>query len=109
MADEEVVAVASPAPSDHKRKLEDLEPEEAPEPNPNSNSDSISELNSVDKPEDETLTGGDSDGSEAKRPRLEDKIDGPGIDETLFLLISLLSICVSLVRFQHCEQYAHFF
>ncbi|KAM7473048.1 hypothetical protein LguiA_011231 [Lonicera macranthoides] len=75
MADEEVVAVASPAPSDHKRKLEDLEPEEAPEPNPNPNSDSISELNSVDKPEDETLIGGDSDGSEAKRPRLEDKID----------------------------------
>ncbi|XP_010645879.1 uncharacterized protein LOC100253453 isoform X1 [Vitis vinifera] len=65
MAEEEVVVVAgaSPAPSDHKRKLEDLEPE-APE-----------------QAEPDGVQGADAgdyvanDESEAKRPRVEDQDD----------------------------------
>ncbi|XP_022733059.1 far upstream element-binding protein 1-like isoform X2 [Durio zibethinus] len=68
MAEEEVVAAApSPIPSDHKRKLEDVEPHLA-----------------VDKPLDSALEPdavdndvAASDSSEAKRPRLDDgKTDG---------------------------------
>ncbi|KAK9270080.1 hypothetical protein L1049_025654 [Liquidambar formosana] len=77
MAEEEVVAAASPAPSDHKRKLEDLEPE-APEPTEpthpepaNSNANSNSESDGVSNAEVAV-----TDSSEAKRPRLDDKPDG---------------------------------
>lgn len=72
--DEEVMGAASPAPSDHKRKHEDLEPD-APEPpqlaaglNGNSDSESLKKAE-----------GEEEDDSEAKRPRLEDKLDVPGI------------------------------
>ncbi|PQQ13893.1 far upstream element-binding protein 2 isoform X2 [Prunus yedoensis var. nudiflora] len=75
MADEEVLGAAagSPKPSDHKRKLEDLEPEAQPEivdltsdgpDDPNVEPDAANE---VDVPP--------SDECEAKRPRLEDKPD----------------------------------
>ncbi|CAK9147635.1 unnamed protein product [Ilex paraguariensis] len=72
MAEEEVVAAAasaSPVPSDHKRKLEDLEPD-APQPltadlNVSPESDSVEK---ADDCEESVITGG----SEAKRPRLED-------------------------------------
>lgn len=68
MAEEEVVVVAgaSPTPSDHKRKLEDLEPE-APE-----------------QAEPDGVQGADAgdyvanDESEAKRPRVEDQDDDLG-------------------------------
>ncbi|KAM2925779.1 hypothetical protein FF1_043247 [Malus domestica] len=75
MAEEEVVAAAeSPGPSDHKRKLEDLEPKAAPE---------ILELDS-DGQDDANAEPGcaeevdvrPSDESEAKRPRLDDKPHG---------------------------------
>ncbi|KAM2868881.1 hypothetical protein FF1_016892 [Malus domestica] len=75
MAEEEVVVAAeSPMPSDHKRKLEDLEPKAAPE---------IVELDS-NGPDDanaepdctEEVDVSPSDESEAKRPRLDDKPDG---------------------------------
>ncbi|BFG18488.1 hypothetical protein CerSpe_047630 [Prunus speciosa] len=75
MAEEEVLGAAagSPKPSDHKRKLEDLEPEAQPEivdltsdgpDDPNVEPDAANE---VDVPP--------SDECEAKRPRLEDKPD----------------------------------
>ncbi|XP_016455305.1 uncharacterized protein LOC107779386 isoform X2 [Nicotiana tabacum] len=68
MAEEEVMVEATttsgPVPSDHhKRKLEDLEPEEV-----GSDSKPETESDSVQKAADEE----DLDGSEAKRPRLED-------------------------------------
>ncbi|XP_043810417.1 far upstream element-binding protein 2 isoform X2 [Manihot esculenta] len=76
MAEEEVVApAASPIPSDHKRKLEDLEPE-APQPteaNPEQEAE-VSAEPDADKKADEVV-GGDS--PEAKRLRVdEDKPDG---------------------------------
>ncbi|TKY71076.1 Far upstream element-binding protein 3 [Spatholobus suberectus] len=69
MAEEEVVApAASPVPSDHKRKLEDLQPEtteqHALESNVNSNSDAENA---------DAAVPGDS---ENKRPRLDDQRDG---------------------------------
>lgn len=78
MAEEEVVApAASPIPSDHKRKLEDLEPE-APQPteaNPEQEAE-VSAEPDADKKADEVV-GGDS--PEAKRLRVdEDKPDGLG-------------------------------
>ncbi|XP_009800789.1 uncharacterized protein [Nicotiana sylvestris] len=69
MAEEEVMVEATttsgPVPSDHhKRKLEDFEPEEVgSDPKPEAESDSVQK-----PPADEE----DVDGSEAKRPRLED-------------------------------------
>ncbi|KAK2974096.1 hypothetical protein RJ640_020452 [Escallonia rubra] len=66
MAEEEVVAVASPGPADLKRKLEDLEPVEAPPEPPQSTA----------QPDQE-----DSDESDPKRPRLEDKPDVPLANE----------------------------
>lgn len=80
MADEEVVAVApGPAPSDNKRKLEELDPQpEAPEqaePCTDEPADSNAELDGATEHGDVAL----SDESDAKRPRLGDKPDGLGI------------------------------
>lgn len=71
MAEEEVAAAApSPVPSDHKRKLEDVEPQ-AP------SSDKL--LDSALEPDADDNDVAASDSSEAKRPRLDDdKIDGLG-------------------------------
>lgn len=69
MAEEQIVApAASPVPSDHKRKLEDLQPETT-QPQPlesNVNSDADAALS--DETETETET-------ETKRPRLDDQRD----------------------------------
>lgn len=80
MADEEVMLEAtSPVPLDHhKRKLEDLEPEPHTEvgsaPNLGAVPDSVQKA-------DGTMEGqvAGVDGSESKRPRLEDKANGLGI------------------------------
>ena len=69
MADEEIVVVggaASPAPADHKRKLEDLEPE-APE---RAEPDGVPAAEAGDSPA--------NDESEAKRPRVEEQDDDLG-------------------------------
>ncbi|KAL3324409.1 hypothetical protein AABB24_038523 [Solanum stoloniferum] len=80
MADEEVMVEAtSPVPSDHhKRKLEDLElnapephTEVGSDPNPKTVSDSVPKLDGTIEEE-----AADVDGSEPKRPRLEDKANG---------------------------------
>ncbi|KAF8376920.1 hypothetical protein HHK36_030291 [Tetracentron sinense] len=83
MAEEEVAAASSPVPSDHKRKLDDLEPE-APEqavssPPPaetladlKSNEDS----NENDAQKDLEVAAEVSDSPEAKRPRLDEEIVG---------------------------------
>lgn len=77
MADEEVMVEAtSPVPSDHhKRKLEDLEPEPHTEVGSDLNPETVSD--SIQKA-DGTMEGevADVDGSEPKRPRLEDKANG---------------------------------
>ncbi|XP_012077120.1 far upstream element-binding protein 2 isoform X2 [Jatropha curcas] len=78
MAEEEVVPLtASPVPSDHKRKLEDLEPE-APEPvesNPEQPADSSAEPDADKKADDAAVEDGGS--PDTKRPRLdENKPDG---------------------------------
>ncbi|KAH0777823.1 hypothetical protein KY290_009234 [Solanum tuberosum] len=79
MADEEVMVEAtSPVPSDHhKRKLEDLElnapephTEVGSDPNPETVSDSVPKLGTIEE------EAADVDGSEPKRPRLEDKANG---------------------------------
>ncbi|XVE60724.1 hypothetical protein DITRI_Ditri05aG0151000 [Diplodiscus trichospermus] len=68
MAEEEVVvAASSPAPFDHKRKLEDVEPQAPPVDMPLDSA--------VDHAEDNDVAASDS--SEAKRPKLDDdKTDG---------------------------------
>ncbi|KAA8528027.1 hypothetical protein F0562_035104 [Nyssa sinensis] len=82
MAEEEVVATAaSPVPSDHKRKSEDLEPEAPEPPTTDSNANANSEPETVKKAEEEKdVTGDDSGSPETKRPRLEDKPDGLAIE-----------------------------
>ncbi|MBA0692085.1 hypothetical protein Goari_009673, partial [Gossypium aridum] len=80
MAEEEVVA-ASPGlvPSDHKRKLEDIEPQAPPVDMP---------LNSAVDP-DATASDSSFDSSEAKRPRLVDeKTDG--LVESFYLMKQLV-------------------
>ncbi|MBA0775651.1 hypothetical protein Gotri_010769 [Gossypium trilobum] len=80
MAEEEVVA-ASPGlvPSDHKRKLEDIEPQAPPVDMP---------LNSAVDP-DATASDSSFDSSEAKRPRLVDeKTDG--LVESFYLIKQLV-------------------
>ncbi|XVF63421.1 hypothetical protein PTKIN_Ptkin09bG0085900 [Pterospermum kingtungense] len=69
MAEEEVAAVASgPVPSDHKRKLEDVEPQDPPADKP---------IDSAAEPDADDNDVAASDSSEAKRPRLDDdKTDG---------------------------------
>ncbi|XP_007019886.2 PREDICTED: far upstream element-binding protein 2 [Theobroma cacao] len=69
MAEEEVVAAApSPVPSDHKRKLEDVETQVPPVGMP---------LESAVDPDADNNDVAASDSSEAKRPRLDDdKTDG---------------------------------
>lgn len=68
MAEEEVAAPAgSPVPSDHKRKLEDLQPETT-ESNANSNSNVDGETADAAVPAE----------TENKRPRLDDQRDVPG-------------------------------
>ncbi|WVZ11377.1 hypothetical protein V8G54_015907 [Vigna mungo] len=68
MAEEEVAAPAgSPVPSDHKRKLEDLQPETT-ESNANSNSNVDGETADAAVPAE----------AENKRPRLDDQRDVPG-------------------------------
>lgn len=79
MAEEEVVAAAaSPAPSDLKRKHEDLEPD-APEPPPaNANGADSAQRDEGVKEEEENGADAVSDESEAKRPRLDDNPDALG-------------------------------
>ncbi|GFY95244.1 KH domain-containing protein [Actinidia rufa] len=74
---------AAPSPSDHKRKHEHLESEgtEPPPSTVDSSVDANANANASDsvkrdEDEDEDVKGGDTDESEAKRPRLEDKPDG---------------------------------
>lgn len=74
MAEEEVVA-ASSVPSDHKRKLEDLEPEAPEQAEPSS--DEPADSNAM--PDAAKQGDGDVfDESDAKRPRLDDKPEGLG-------------------------------
>ncbi|KAJ8541846.1 hypothetical protein K7X08_002662 [Anisodus acutangulus] len=69
MAEEEA---RSPVPSDHhKRKLEDLEPQVGSDPKPETESDTVQKADGTIEED-----AGDVDGSEAKRPRLEDKANG---------------------------------
>ncbi|GMP79068.1 hypothetical protein CsSME_00034750 [Camellia sinensis var. sinensis] len=70
---------SSPAPSNHKRKHEDLESETLmADSNANENKlDSIKRAEEeVEEKEEEAVEGGGSDESEAKRPRLEEKLNG---------------------------------
>lgn len=81
MAEEEVLAaeLSPAAPSDHKRKLEDLEPE-APEPN-KASVDHLADLNAEpvdDAPAEEAEVAAPSSEPDVKRARLDDKLDGPG-------------------------------
>ncbi|KAG6659182.1 far upstream element-binding protein 2-like isoform X1 [Carya illinoinensis] len=83
MAEEEVVAaeVSMDAPSDHKRKLEDLEPE-APEPNKPS-TEHLADLNEDpvdDAPDEEADLSAPSEGPEVKRARLNEEPDGSAIE-----------------------------
>jgi far upstream element-binding protein len=81
MAEEEIVVaeVIPAAPSDNKRKLEDLEPE-APEPDKPS-TDQLADLN-ADPDDDAPVEDADeavpSGGPEVKRARLDDKPDDSG-------------------------------
>ncbi|KAB1210958.1 Far upstream element-binding protein 3 [Morella rubra] len=80
MAEEEVLAaeLSPAAPSDHKRKLEDLEPE-APEPN-KASVDHLADLNAEpvdDAPAEEAEVTAPSSEPDVKRARLDDKLDGP--------------------------------
>lgn len=80
MAEEEVlVAAASPKPSDHKRKLDELEPEqelvlEQPPKSSGELQDSTAEPDAAN----EVDASPPSDESDAKRPRLDDKSDDTG-------------------------------
>ncbi|KAF5727077.1 far upstream element-binding protein 2 isoform X1 [Tripterygium wilfordii] len=77
MAEEQVVVSspeASPAPSDHKRKLEELEPETQTEPVADP-----PEADSEEKPEEheqENSVEAGADFPEAKRARIDEKADG---------------------------------
>lgn len=75
-----MVAVASPTPSDHKRKHEDLEPD-APEPPPTSVNGTECGKGDDERVEEENGAAAGSDESEAKRPRLEENPDGLGVTE----------------------------
>ncbi|KAG5090027.1 hypothetical protein JHK86_002639 [Glycine max] len=76
MAEEEVVApAASPVPSDNKRKLEDLQPENTES---NANSISISDAENAD--------AAVSAETENKRLRLDDHQDGLGVNHALVLV-----------------------
>jgi len=76
MAEEEVAAPAgSPVPSDHKRKLEDLQPE-------TTESNANSKTNSDGETADAAVPGE----TENKRPRLDDQQDVPGT-----VIVNLLS------------------
>jgi far upstream element-binding protein len=82
MAEEEIVAVEviPAAPSDNKRKLEDLEPE-APEHDKPS-TDQLADLNADpddDAPAEDADEAVPSGGPEVKRARLDDKPDDSGI------------------------------
>ncbi|EXB75634.1 Far upstream element-binding protein 3 [Morus notabilis] len=73
MAEEEVAAPeASPAPLDHKRKLEDLEPEAPQQAEPTSDEPEKSNGDSDAAP----AEAADSDKADAKRPRVDEKPDG---------------------------------
>ena len=75
-----MMAAPSPFPSDHKRKLEDVEPQ-PPVDMP---------LDSTVDPEAEDNDVAASDSSEAKRPRLDDdKTDGFG-NEKFFISFLLV-------------------
>lgn len=75
MAEEEVTAPeASPAPLDHKRKLEDLEPEAPHQAKPTSDEPEKSNGDSGAAP----AEAADSDKADAKRPRVDEKPDGSG-------------------------------
>lgn len=101
MADEEVMVEAtSPVPSDHhKRKLEDLElnalephTEIGSDPNTETVSDSVQKLDGTIEEE-----AADVDGSEPKRPRLEDKANGLGIFLVSPFLLELTLVTVYIV------------
>ena len=103
MAEEEVAA--SLAPSDHKRKLEDLEPEAPKRADPSSeeptdsNGDCDAALPDL----------GASDEAGAKRPRLDDQPDGSGMvnlgDLSFFFFFRFR---VLLIQFVCCFGYACF-
>lgn len=79
MAEEEVLAPASAAAADLKRKLDDLEPDEALEHAEGMRDDEAKNSDEVEKNVDGFA---EAHGSEVKRPRLDDdkteKPDGPG-------------------------------
>lgn len=86
MAEEEVVVVAaSPKPSDHKRKLEELEPEEFVLEQPPKSSDELDDPN-VEPDAAIELDVPPSDESDAKRPRIDDNSDDIGIFSSWFAL-----------------------
>lgn len=102
MAEEEVVAQeASPLPSDHKRKHEDLEqPEKAPEQAAVADDDNHQLAVSSAEPDEHEKAddGADEESPEAKRLRLdENKPDELG---TLHFLLSF-KVRVLLVLFSH--------
>ncbi|KAI3512978.1 hypothetical protein L1887_20301 [Cichorium endivia] len=81
MGDEEVMGSASPAPSDHKRKLDELdcEPFEQPPASAESNGNSQSvadDHGDGDGDGDAASTGVSTEDPDVKRPRLEDESDG---------------------------------
>ncbi|KAK9069939.1 hypothetical protein SSX86_010337 [Deinandra increscens subsp. villosa] len=76
MADEEVMGSASPAPSDHKRKLDDLDSEPFEQPpvvsgEYNGNSQPV-----ADGDGDAVAAGGSTEDPDVKRPRIDEKSDG---------------------------------
>lgn len=104
MAEEEVVvAVASPTPTDHKRKHEDLEPD-APEPPPTTVNGTEWGKGDDERVEEENGAAAGSDESEAKRPRLEENPDGLGIPFIslclfVFLRVFLAGNCLGTNNF----------
>ena len=78
MADEEVRGSASPAPSDHKRKLDDLDSEPFEQPPVSAESNGNSET-VADADGDAAPTGVSPEDPDVKRPRLDDNADGFGM------------------------------
>ena len=94
MAEEEVAAAeASPAPLDHKRKLEDLEPEAPNRAEPTSDEPEKSNGDS----DAAAAEAAESDKGDGKRPRVEEKPDGSGT--ALYLYQFNLGCCVRVFFF----------
>ncbi|KAL8252062.1 hypothetical protein R6Q59_035755 [Mikania micrantha] len=75
MADEEVMGSASPAPSDHKRKLDDLDSEPF-EQLPVSGEYNDNSQSQADGDGDVASTGGSTEDPDVKRPRIDEASDG---------------------------------